>query len=318
MPVPRRIVLPMLALIALGVAVHGWILTQRKDAADARTTRIADKAWKETHTAHYLIVSDAPQDQVALTGAAVEHLHAAWAQVFPDMPRTHPSLRLVLYRSRAEFKANNRGVPWAEAIYRTPECHAYVADGENRVHWMVHEAAHQLAREVMGFERVRWIDEGLAGYFGASRIDATGLHPGTLDPNTYPLWWLAQFHWSGNLERDLREGRLIPLRALIEDTGPPIAGYVNLYYIEYWSLTHFLLHGENGKYAAGYKRLLANGATLADFEREIGPTWQIQVAWYAWMREQRARLLAESAEGVDGARDAGVVDVDVRDHADAR
>ena len=121
-----------------------------------------------------------------MTGTAVEQLHVAWSQVFADMPRTHAPLRLVLYRTRAEFKANNRGVPWAEAIYRTPECHAYVADGPNRVHWMVHEAAHQLSREVMGFKRERWIDEGLAGYFGASRIDAQGLHPGTLDPNTYP------------------------------------------------------------------------------------------------------------------------------------
>ncbi|MUV12930.1 hypothetical protein [Noviluteimonas gilva] len=318
MPAPRRILLPMLALIALGIAVHGWILTQRKDAATARATATARKAWHETRTPHYVVVSNAPQDQVALTGAAVEQLHDAWSQVFPDMPRTHAPLRLVLYRTRAEFKANNRSVPWAEAIYRTPECHAYVADGPNRVHWMVHEAAHQLSREVMGFKRERWIDEGLAGYFGASRIDAQGLHPGTLDPNTYPLWWLPQFHWSGNLEQDLRDGRLIPLRALLDGSGPPIAGYVNLYYIEYWSLTHFLLHGEKGKYAAGYKRLLANGATLADFEREIGPTWQIQVAWYAWMRAQRARLLAEAAEGRDGALDPGVVDVQVRDHADAR
>ena len=108
MAAPRRILLPMLALIALGIAVHGWILVQRKDAATARATATAQKTWRETRTAHYLIVSNAPQDQVALTGTAVEQLHVAWSQVFADMPRTHAPLRLVLYRTRAEFKANNR------------------------------------------------------------------------------------------------------------------------------------------------------------------------------------------------------------------
>lgn len=292
MSLPRRILLPLVALIALGIAVHGWILAQRRDSHPARFTPATQTAWPETRTRHYLIVSDAPAEQVAMTGVAVEHLHAAWARVFDTMPAAHAPLRLVLYRTRGEFKANNRAVPWAEALYRRPECHAYVADGPNRYHWMVHEAAHQLSREVMGFKQARWIDEGLAAYFGASRIDAQGLHPGTLDANAYPLWWLPQFKWTGNVEQDVRTGRLIPLRALIEDKGPPIAAYVNLYYVEYWSLAHFLLHGENGRYAAGYKRLLANGATLADFEREIGPAWQVQIAWYAWLRAQRAAMLA--------------------------
>ena len=315
MQIDRRMALPMLALLALGIAVHGWILTQRKAApvasvepeastADApRATRAPmPEGWSETRTAHYLVVSNASNEHIAGTGVAVEHLHDAWTKLFADMPasqREHPPLRLVLYRSRTEFKANNRQTAWAEAVYRPPECHAYVGDGPNPYHWMVHEAAHQLAREMMGFRRTRWIDEGLAGYLGASRIDAQGLHPGTLDASTSPLWWLPQVHWTGNLEADVRDGRIIPLQALIDDTGPPIAAYVNLYYIEYWSLTHFLLHAENGRYVAGYKRLLANGASAEDFEREIGPIWEVQIAWYAWMREQRAAMLSVDANFVE-------------------
>jgi hypothetical protein len=157
---------------------------------------------------------------------------------------------------------------------------------------MAHEATHQLSREVMGFQKARWIDEGLAAYFGASRFEADGLHPGTLDTNAYPIWWLSQFRFTGNLEADARDGRIIPLRALIDDTGPPMASHVNLYYIEYWSLTHFLLHFDNGRYAAGYKRLLQHGATAADFEREIGPLWAVQAEWYAWLRKQQASVWA--------------------------
>ena len=244
-------------------------------------------------TAHYTIGSTATPAQTEQTGRAMEQLHAAWRARFAHLPQATPNAKLQvrLYGTRAEFKAYNTRVPWAEAMYVPPECRAYVGDGANPWHWMLHEGAHQLAREVMGFKRARWGDEGLASYFGSSRVDDAGLHTGTFDPNAYPIWWLPQFRFSGDVVADARDGRIIPLRALIEDTGPPHAAYVNLYYIEYWSLAHFLLHGEGGRHARGFERLLANGARLADFEREIGPVEQVQAAWYAHLLALRSEVL---------------------------
>lgn len=244
-------------------------------------------------TAHYTIGSTATHAQTEETGRAMEQLHAAWRKRFAHLPQAAPvaKLQVRLYGTRAEFKAFNNRVPWAEAMYVPPECRAYVGDGANPWHWMLHEGAHQLAREVMGFKRARWSDEGLASYFGSSRVDDAGLQPGTFDPNAYPIWWLPQFRFSGDVTADARDGRIIPLRALIEDTGPPRAAYVNLYYIEYWSLAHFLLHGEGGRHARGFERLLANGATLPDFEREIGPVEQVQAAWYAHLLALRSAVL---------------------------
>lgn len=288
----RRAWLGLLAMLGLAAGVHGLLLMRHApDAAPVAAT--PPSPWRVTETAHYRIASLATPEQTARTGEAMEHLRAAFLRTFADLPdasKPHPKLRLTLYGTRAQFKAQNRSIAWAEALYRAGECRAYVADGANPYHWMAHEATHQLAREVMRFKKVKWIDEGLASYFGASVLDAEGLHPGTLDTNTYPLWWLSQFHFTGNLESDARTGRIIPLKQLIEDTGPPIASHVNLYYIEYWSLTHFLLHFENGRHAAGFKRMLRNGATLRDFEREIGPVASVQVDWYAWLRKQQASV----------------------------
>jgi hypothetical protein len=50
---------------------------------------------------------------------------------------------------------------------------------------MLHEATHQLARQLSGFRRNRWIDEGLASYFSTRRLGDTGLQVGATDAQAY-------------------------------------------------------------------------------------------------------------------------------------
>jgi hypothetical protein len=107
-------------------------------------------------------------------------------------------------------------MPWAEAYYLRPICYAYYAKGEkNPYHWMIHEATHQLNAEVSGFKKAKWIDEGLATYFGSSRIERHKLIPGKIDPDTYPIWSLSNSGLRGNLNADIEDGRWIPIRAII-------------------------------------------------------------------------------------------------------
>lgn len=241
-------------------------------------------------TEHYAIVSHADATQTKQVADTVEALHRAFLAFFPGVPSQRSDgrkLQLVLYRDRAHFKANNHSKPWAEAYYLPPTCYAYYAAGErNPYHWMQHEAAHQLHHELAGFARAQWLNEGLASYLGASRIVDGTLMPGTADANAYPIWWLSSLYLRGNLDEDFAQRRLIPLRALIEGTGPPIGRHVNLYYIEYWSLTHFLIHHDNGRYAKAYRTLLEGDGSLAQFEAAVGPVEKVQLAWYAHLQQQ--------------------------------
>ena len=257
--------------------------------ASAASGSVRAQSATTLRTRHYIIRSTATPSQTALVAAAVESLHDAYIAFFPDLPvgSRDAKLKMVLYRDQREFKANNRSRPWAEAYYRTPTCYAYYADGQpNPYHWMVHEATHQLNREVAGFKRTQWMDEGLASYFGASRIEHGRLLPGTIDTNTYPIWWLTSLALSGDLEDDIAKGRIIPLRELVSGTGPDIGQHVNLYYIQFWSLSHFLFHYNDGQYAARYRKLIAEGGSLEDFEATIGPIDRIQRQWYAYLREK--------------------------------
>jgi len=241
-------------------------------------------------TPHYAIISHADDAQTKQVADAVEALHRGFHDLFPAVPSQRKDghkLQLLLYRDRAHFKANNHSKPWAEAYYLPPTCYAYYAVGErNPYHWMQHEATHQLHTELAGFSHAKWLNEGLASYLGASRIEAGKLQPGTADANAYPIWWLSSLYLSGKLDEDVAQGRVIPLRALIEGTGPPIGQHVNLYYIEYWSLTHFLLHHDNGRYANAYRTLLKGDGSLAQFEAALGPVEQVQAQWYAYLQTQ--------------------------------
>lgn len=251
-------------------------------------------------TAHYTILSSATAAQTERVAQAVEALHAAYAGFFREAPAAGDArLELVLYRDRGEFKAHNRSSPWAEAYYLPTRCHAYYADGApNPYHWMLHEATHQLNAQVARFPRRKWIDEGLASYFGASRLRDGRLLPGSIDADAYPIWWLPDLALGGDVEVEIRAGRFISLRDLIEDTGPDISRHVNLYYIEYWSLSHFLFHYRDGSYAERYRRLIAAGGSLRDFERIIGPVDRVQAEWYGYLRARIDEARGARAEPI--------------------
>jgi hypothetical protein len=90
---------------------------------------------------------------------------------------------------------------------------------------------------------------------------------------------------SGDLKKDIKATKIIPLKTIITDSGgPDINKYFNLYYIHWWSLTHFLIHHENGRYKAGFFGLVKDGGTLEAFEKQIGPAHEILALWYPYLQ----------------------------------
>ncbi|KRA45072.1 hypothetical protein [Pseudoxanthomonas sp. Root630] len=294
----RRTVLvaTSLALVASVAGVVAWKAAPTKRNSAPRASIPEDASLLQT--AHYRVHSTATPAQTREIAAAAESLHAAYLSLFAGhvAPSTTP-LILVLYRDADEFARNNRSRPWAEAYYLRPACYAYYGSGNaNPYHWMLHEAVHQLNTEVAGWRLPAWANEGIAGYLGASWLEEGVLTPGRSDPDTYPIWWLSRMKLTGSLDADVAAVRFIPLRELVEGRGPGIDQHVNLYYLHYWSLSHFLFHHEDGTYADAYKQLLALGAATPDFERLIGPIEEIEKAWYAYLLGAIAKMQAYEAE----------------------
>lgn len=286
------IVAASLVLAASAAGIVAWTSTQPVRPAAPAPRAVIPADAQLLQTAHYRVHSTATPAQTQEVADAVESLHAAYLSLFADQvaPSTTP-LTLVLYRDADEFARNNRSRPWAEAYYLRPACYAYYGGGKaNPYHWMLHEAVHQLNTEVAGWRLPAWANEGVASYLGASWLENGVLTPGRSDPDTYPIWWLSRMQLTGSLEADVTAVRFIPLRDLLEGSGPDINHHVNLYYLHYWNLTHFLFHYDNGRYAAAYKQLLARGASTSDFECLIGPIETIENAWYAYLLDAIATM----------------------------
>lgn len=236
-------------------------------------------------TAHFRIFSTASEAETRDAGLAVEAVHEAYAAVFANADSGR-RFELVLYRNRTEFSAYNRSRPWAEAYYLEPRSHAYPGTGPNPWHWAMHEVVHQLLREHSGLRPKRWLNEGIASWFGASRLVDGKLQAGTPDPGAYPIWHLARQRLTGDRKLDILSGDFIPLDLLIEERGPAIDAHVNLYYVHWWSLVHFLMQADDGRHAASVVKLAERGGTLADFEAVIGPVETIEPQWYAHLLAQ--------------------------------
>jgi len=245
-------------------------------------------------TDHYTIYSTATSEQTKQIGDVVELLYKCYRDTFTDLANVHndhKKLKIKLFKDRKEFRRCNR-VGWAEAFYKKPYCNAYYsADNSNPYHWMLHEAVHQLNAELAGLKIPKWADEGLAEYFSTSRIQNNKLMLGKIDANTYPIWWLWEFKFTGDIDADIKEKRIIPLRDIVTGKhGPDIDKYFNLYYVHWWSLSHFLFHYQDGKYRDAYLAVIKEKGTFRSFEKHIGPIDQIQSQWYQYLIKQQKNL----------------------------
>lgn len=243
--------------------------------------------WKpsqELESEHYKAFSSAPVEQTREALKKVETLYQTYTSFWDiNAGAADKKLLLKIYSSRKEFKRANPLSGWAEAFYKKPYCHQYIDTGsENKpYHWMVHEATHQLNNEISHFKLPQWVEEGIASYFSTSRMDNGKISLGVIDRDTYPIWWLSSLGLSGDLPRDKAENKIISIKSIVNDEKPrKMSEHVNLYYIHWFSLVHFLLEGENGKYRRAFMKCVKTSSGLKEFEKNIGPYPQIEQQWY--------------------------------------
>ncbi len=242
---------------------------------------------------HHRLYSTATRQETEATAQALEFLYIAYSNclgVLPQFQRDHPRLQVKLYRDRAEMRRINPGLGWVEAFYSKPYARAYYSAGEsNPCEWLLHESVHQLNLEVAHLRLAKWLEEGLAEYFSTSRLGPTGLQVGRVNPNTYPVWWLDDLATSPELTTNISNGSVIPLRVIItNDGGPSMRTHFNLYYLHWWTLTHFVF--ETPAYRAHALELIQRGGDLGAFEELIGPVDKIQLEWHAYVRALKQRL----------------------------
>jgi hypothetical protein len=235
----------------------------------------------EIASAHYQLWTTAPPARAKQALEAAEALHSSWtAWASPGKSAHVTRHKLRLFASRDEMRRALPGLHWAEAIYHDGLCDQYDDRfAEKPWQWLVHEATHQLAHEDSRLLLPRWANEGLACLFNTSRIAKGRVILGSVEPETYPVWWLRRTPPSGNMERDLRNGLLVAPSTILEKETDAVDIHlsVNAHYMSWWSLAHFL----NATDSVAWKDWILRDGTRRGFAKRFGSARALDAKWYA-------------------------------------
>lgn len=260
----------------------------------------------EHRSEHFVVRSDYPGPQGV---AAVAELLEQVSSVYTDMlgaalPPVGPQPTTTVYLlSRREDYDRFTALFTSGASSRghfMPELHIVVLhlEREVRANLMasaIHETVHVLNHHYLapsdGGELPPWLDEGLAMYLALTRIDAQGrflfgkVEEGRAWVGATSLEREGET-WLRGLRQALTEEGAVSLTEVVRQTdrsrflGPDR----HLFYGESWTLVHFLLHGDDQAWRAGfldYLRGLSRGRTsLEDLEAALGTDLpSLQQAW---------------------------------------
>ena len=149
-------------------------------------------------------------------------------------------------------------------------------------HTVQHEGFHQFAHAVIGGHIPTWLNEGLAEYFGEGVYTGDGFVVGVIPP------WRLQ-----RLQGEIRDDQLKDVRAIMVVTGDQWARELNIRnYDQAWSMVHFLVHADDGRYAPALSQCIREISAGKTFETawadSIGSTDGFQEKWKAyWLAQPR-------------------------------
>ncbi len=181
--------------------------------------------------------------------------------------------------------------------------HQEVQHFDQLLHTMLHEAFHAFSDTYLtgpGTDLPRWAEEGMAEYFGNSKIERGQLVPGEMDLGRYtiahgrsgPVRLQSLTTWNLDEARStLRNGEAPSIAELMEATADTFYGERARHYYGFsWLLTHFLQHGtkawETDQAFAKMLLYLAEGYTGRDALEAVFQTTpeEIQLEFEGYVR----------------------------------
>ncbi|HEV8701483.1 MAG TPA: hypothetical protein VGV60_09465 [Candidatus Polarisedimenticolia bacterium] len=225
---------------------------------------------------HTDVLDDREIDRLGqVVEAAVRAHEAFWSPLVPLRPFNQQVLVFAWARQGDHDRLHRL---WAPG--RKPEIWSYAGEyipasrilsvpceamrGHLPIPILIHEAIHMLNYErtyQAGVRPSKWFEEGLATYFGYSQIGGQlSIEPGsirrsgTIVAGDVMLQFDPRSPLNDYLKR-IRDEGAIPLRPLLTArAGDPFwsGGRGDLAYNASWTLVHFLLHGDKGRYKAPF------------------------------------------------------------------
>src|SRR6266852_2628458 len=197
--------------------------------------------WIEVRSPHFVVASNAGEKEARRVADQFEQIRALFHTAFPSL-RVDPAepVQNVAAKNESTMKLllpegwEVKGHVHPAGLYQQGEDRHYVvlrldSEGENPFHALYHEYTHALLH--LNFSALPlWLDEGLAEFYGNSRLGEKESRVGTID-RTH-LYILGQ-------------NKLLPIEALlnVEQASPYYneADRASVFYAESWALVHYLM-----------------------------------------------------------------------------
>jgi Protein of unknown function (DUF1570) len=217
------------------------------------------QTWVEVRTPHFIIISNAGGKEALKSAVQFEQIRTLFRENLKFAGNAHtPVITVFAVKDEGsmrtllpEYWAKGHVHPAGIFFGRLKQYYAAVqldAPGDNPYQAMYHEYYHSLSLPYFPGLPL-WLAEGLADFFGNSRISGTKAYMGQA---------------SETVIQELRENRFIPLDVLFSvDHSSPYyneENKVSEFYAESWALTHYLMIGDNG----AHRQLLANYLAALD------------------------------------------------------
>ena len=275
---PRGI---LLVICVLGVVV---VAADPAFAQRSRSQRQAQASWWDRapveKVGHYWIKTDLPGRKARPLAKHLNIMYQHYARRLAGLPlRADEKLNVLIFKSREEYLRTMRtrfGIELAGsggAFFRHPQLSGlafYTEDLPRRriEHVIQHEGFHQFAYSRFGGDLPIWVNEGLAEFFGNSVVVDGELIIGQATPRV-----------TQSIREAIENNEYIPFRRMLtmesrQWNNAVKLGDAKLQYEQAWSMVHFLVYGDNGRYVGAFERYLRliNNAVPSDvaFIRAFG------------------------------------------------
>ena len=244
---------------------------------------------KKYDTPYYTIYTDIDPDAereaaIRMTRMAEEY-HQRTKDFSGEITRKFP---FYLYSSPVDYHANG-GLPGTAGVfifdlYDKTDARLMAIAGQkttlNTWHVVQHEGFHHLAHAVIGGEMPPWLNEGLAEYFGEALFTGDGFVTGLVPP------WRLQ-----RLQQSITASKLKPIEQIMLTTHAQWQAEMGVAnYDQAWSMVHFLVHAENGKYEPAFAAMIRQISNGVAFEKAwlstFGPADGFEQKWKSYWLSQ--------------------------------
>jgi hypothetical protein len=241
--------LACLALLAVAAVLVG--------PSEARADLDLPGGFQKFQTAYYIMYTDLPiakarEAAVRMTCMAEEY-HSRTKGFGGVIKRKLPFL---LCSGRDEYEKLG-GIPGSSGVYMRGKALMAVGSGPSMWHVVQHEGFHQFVDMVIGGRIPIWVNEGLAEYFGSGIWTGDGLVTGVAPPRRVK-----------RVQGHIKNKRILPMLQMLKMTHREWNAKLAVRnYDQAWSMVHFLVHAEDGKYRKAFSKFINDISRRRNWER---------------------------------------------------